>query len=128
MAYAPWIQVIGSTPQPMCADYRQLIRDDEVWYTGTRANPAGSLVLRHETDHLLLWSIAVSPASKGKNLGNRLLDFTLRRAKDLRFSTVQLFTNPKMVRNRAWYSRKGFRERETLFIGDKHVVMMSRPV
>ncbi|WP_289034832.1 GNAT family N-acetyltransferase [uncultured Roseibium sp.] len=127
-AYRDWIDIIGSKPQPMGADYDDLIDKDEVWMTGPRGMPEGSLVLRREDDHLLLWSIAVSPGTQGTGLGNRLLDFTLARARNLSFSEVRLFTNMKMQSNRDWYARKGFREAERKMIGTKRVVIMTRSV
>ncbi|MEP0234984.1 GNAT family N-acetyltransferase [Roseibium sp.] len=127
-AYRDWIDVIGSKPQPMGADYDDLINKDEVWLTGPRDRLKGSLVLRQEADHLLLWSIAVAPGTQGTGLGNRLLDFTLERARNLSFSEVRLFTNVKMQSNRDWYARKGFCETERKMIGTKHVVLMTRSV
>ncbi|MEJ8475047.1 GNAT family N-acetyltransferase [Roseibium algae] len=126
--YAPWIDIIGSVPQPMAADYEKLIVQDEVWLKGPSSALNGSLVLRHAPDHLLLWSIAVSPSQKGAGLGNQLLYFTLQRARNLKLPAVRLFTNVRMESNRAWYERKGFREIERKFIGDKHVIFMERRV
>lgn len=125
-AYGQWVPIIGSRPQPMGADYAKLIEEDEVWLApSSRAGLDGSLVLRHEDDHLLLWSIAVAPAARSRNLGNDLLDFTFRRARQLGYREVRLFTNVKMEQNRAWYARKGFRELERRWIGTKHVIFMS---
>lgn len=124
-AYTPWIEVIGAIPQPMEVDYREVIGRDDVWITGPADRLAGSLVLKPEADHLLLWSIAVDPELKGNGLGNVLLRFTLDQTQQLGLDEVRLFTNIYMASNRAWYQRKGFRETGEGQFGDKHVVYMS---
>lgn len=127
-AYGPWVEVIGAVPLPMTADYSAFVADHEAWVTGPVDAPSGSLVLVREPDHLLLWSIAVDPSTKGTGLGNFLLNFTLKRAEELGLPEVRLFTNVLMDTNRAWYARHGFRETGRKQIDDKHVVYMARPV
>jgi N-acetylglutamate synthase-like GNAT family acetyltransferase len=127
-SYARWVEVIGSTPQPMQADYEDFIRSHEVWLTGPSNAPEGSLALKVEDEHLLLWSIAVSPTAQGKGLGGALLDFTCQRCRQLGLTEVRLFTNVRMESNRAWYERKGFQEFDRKTIGDKHVIFMSKAV
>ncbi|NVK33990.1 MAG: GNAT family N-acetyltransferase [Rhodobacteraceae bacterium] len=110
--YAPWHRIMGIKPQPLDADYHQIIHQDEVWLSKAQSTPAASLVLRQELEHLLLWSITVLPSLNGRGIGNKLLDFTFERAKALELMEVRLFTHVSMERNRTWYLRRGFEEIE----------------
>lgn len=127
-AYSPWIEIIGSRPLPVTADYSQMILEHDVWLTGAPAQLDASLVLKHEKSYLTLWSVAVSPKASGRGLGKHLLNFTIQRIQALRFPEVHLFTNVKMESNKAWYEREGFREVNRRMIGDKHVIYMIRQV
>lgn len=127
-AYAHYIPVINAIPQPMQADYAELVASGEVWIAGDSENPDASLVLRPEEECLLLWSIAVAPRNQGLGFGNALLDFCSQRARDLQKTVLRLFTNVLMQSNRDWYERRGFSETHREQIGDKLVVHMSRAV
>ncbi|SHM87053.1 GNAT family N-acetyltransferase [Roseibium suaedae] len=127
-AYEHYIPVIKAVPQPMQADYAELIAADEVWLSGPSDQPDASLVLRLQPDHLLLWSIAVAPHRQGSGLGNHLLDFCFQRARDHQKPELRLFTNALMTSNQLWYQRRGFRETRREQIGDKLAVHMSAPV
>jgi ribosomal protein S18 acetylase RimI-like enzyme len=68
------------------------------------------LVLERQPDHLLVYSIAISPAHQRQGLAAKLLAFADRQAKEIGFSEIRLYTNEKMLRNQAIYARAGYRE------------------
>jgi ribosomal protein S18 acetylase RimI-like enzyme len=107
-AYAELRERVGTTVLPYDADFAAVIATMEVWLGGPAEALETALVLRREPDHLLVWSIAVAPALKGRRLGSALLDFAEERARQAGLDTVRLFTNERFVENVAWYQRRGY--------------------
>jgi N-acetylglutamate synthase-like GNAT family acetyltransferase len=123
-SYETFIPVMGAIPAPMLADYDEMVRANEVWIHRTETTLTASLVLIRQEDHLLIESIAVDPDHQGKGHGQLLLNWARRRAKEIGFSELRLYTNVLMTRNRAWYQRAGFTEMHEEQRGDKHIVHM----
>ena len=117
-AYRPWVQVIGTRPRPMDADYTALIEAGAVFVidpafdaapTGTPRTAAALVVLVPEDGALLIENVAVHPSWQGHGLGRRLLDFAEDRARSLAVPEVRLYTNVKMTSNIALYESLGYR-------------------
>jgi len=123
-AYARFIPVMNAVPAPMSADYGDLVRDHEVWVLRSGDVLSASLVLIAAKDHLLIESITVDPDCQGNGQGRLLLDWSRRRAADLGYDEIRLYTNILMTENRAWYRRAGFAETHEEQRGDKRVVHM----
>jgi ribosomal protein S18 acetylase RimI-like enzyme len=70
----------------------------------------GLLVLKLESDHLLLNNLAVSPNAQGTGIGAQLLDFADSYAREHGRAEVRLYTNEAMTENIAYYPRHGFVE------------------
>ena len=104
-AYAKNRAILGVEPLPLQADYAEVLRDYECWLTEP---PGGVLILEPRADDLLVWSVAASPSAQGRGLGNRLLGFAERRARELGLRTIRLYTGEKLADNVAWYKRKGY--------------------
>lgn len=124
-AYDPYVSVINAVPRPAEANYNQLVAQDEVWIAGPAEKLVASLVLRLKPGHLLIWSIAVSPSHQKHGLGNRLLDFSIQRARDEDLGEVRLVTNALMTQNRAWYARNGFVEFHQEQLTDRTAIHMN---
>jgi 2-methylisocitrate lyase-like PEP mutase family enzyme/ribosomal protein S18 acetylase RimI-like enzyme len=131
LAYASWTEVMGIAPAPSVADYAEMLSDANAYEAWILSNPDGtlqaSLVFAISAESFELWSIAVAPDSQSKGLGRKLIQFVEQRARDSGHQEISLFTNIKMVSNRAWYARLGFEETGRKEVqGRKAVTMMKR--
>lgn len=122
-AYAPWIEVIGTQPLPMVADYAELIRAGRVWVLDPIE---GLIVLVPEDGVLLIENVAVNPAAQGRGLGGRLLAFAEEQARSLGLPTLRLYTNEKMTSNIARYERLGYVAVAREDINGRHAVHMRK--
>jgi ribosomal protein S18 acetylase RimI-like enzyme len=110
-AYIPaYMAVIGAVPKPAAEDYRPRIARGEVWLLESDRTAHGLVVLEAKADHLLLYSIAVSPAAQRRGYGRALLMFADKRAALLGFREVRLYTNVRMEANIRLYGSCGFAE------------------
>jgi ribosomal protein S18 acetylase RimI-like enzyme len=110
-AYIPaYMSVLGTIPKPATEDYRPRIESGEVWILEIEGEPIGIAVLEGNTEHLLIYSIAVKPDAQRKGYGRALLDFADKRAIELGLHEVRLYTNERMERNLMLYRRHGFVE------------------
>lgn len=110
-AYVPaYLDAVGFVPKPAYEDYRDRIERGEVWLLECSTKPVGVIVLEKKPDHLLVYSIAVSPDEQRKGHATALLDFACRRARADGYREVRLYTNAQMEKNIALYRRCGFVE------------------
>jgi ribosomal protein S18 acetylase RimI-like enzyme len=109
-AYAKYVPLMGRKPQPMTADYHQVLAEHPVWLLSVDEQPAGVLVLMHEPDTLLIYSVAIDPAYQGRGLGRRLLEWAEQQAQQAGYAHIRLFTNALMESNIALYTRLGYVE------------------
>jgi GNAT superfamily N-acetyltransferase len=117
IAYGRYVERIGREPGPMTADYAELVREAECWIVSESAPHAatelvdiGYLVLRAESDHLLLDNVAVSPDWQGRGVGRQLLVFVEDRARNCGRGEVRLYTHEKMTENIEFYRHHGYVE------------------
>ncbi|MEI9985098.1 MAG: GNAT family N-acetyltransferase [Aliidongia sp.] len=128
-AYAASVELIGGEPEPYTADYAAVLRDHEAWLVPGEDDGGaldGAVVLRRARDHILLWSVAVTPRRQHAGLGRQLIDFveTVSRARGI--GAVRLYTNALMRRNRRLYARLGYEETGREDRGDRIVVHMEK--
>lgn len=109
-AYEHYVERLGQTPAPMTADYPALIASGSVWVAEHDGGLVGVLVLVAYDDHLLLESIAVSPAAQRQGVGQALLDLAEREAARLGLGEIRLYTNIGMTENLDHYPRRGYIE------------------
>lgn len=109
-AYSVYIERIGREPAPMTDDYTVHVKAKRVWVLDTAEGLAGLMVLRMETDHLLVSNVAVERGSQGKGFGRRLLDFADEFAAQNGKSELRLYTNELMRENLAIYQKLGWEE------------------
>jgi ribosomal protein S18 acetylase RimI-like enzyme len=96
----------------MLADYTELIAHSDVYVLASRTEIAGVLVIEARDQTLLIENVAVDPAFQGQGLGQRLMVFAERYARERELREVRLYTNEVMAENLAFYQRLGFEEVE----------------
>ena len=117
-AYAVYDLVLDAPAVPVTEDYAPRVAAGEVWLLEERASPAGLplglpaglIVLETHPDHLMIFSVVVAPGQQGRGLGQRLLAFADGRARASGLTELRLYTNARMTRNIALYTRYGYRE------------------
>ena len=121
-AYAKNRPLLGVEPLPLLADYRQVFADYEVWLAESASALDGALILEPRADDLLIWSVAVAPAAQGRGVGNVMLRFAEKRARQLGRTCIRLYTGAPLTSNIAWYKRQGYVHESTEDMGDRVVV------
>lgn len=109
-AYQPYTDLFGYPPIPVTEDYEPRIERGEVWLRETDGGVAGLSVVERHTDHLMLFSIAVSPDFQGAGHGAAMLRWLEDKAREWETPEMRLYTNARMERNIALYSAFGFQE------------------
>jgi ribosomal protein S18 acetylase RimI-like enzyme len=128
-AYARHVPIIGREPMPMTADWAKLLSEQEIWIVdGPSGEATASLALDVQADHVMIWSVAVSPAHQRHGLGRYLMAFAERRARELQRPELRLFTNARMAGNIALYRRLGYSETRRDELPDRVLVHMSKAV
>ena len=114
-AYTKYIPQLGHEPQPMGADYAQIVGQHPTWLLATDQRLVGVLVLQHEADSMLIYSVAIHPADQKRGYGRFLLAWAEREALLAGYTALRLYTNARMEENIALYTRLGYHEtgRET---------------
>ena len=109
-AYAKYVPLMGRKPQPMTADYQQILVEHPVWLVWVDQQPAGVLVLMHEPGTMLIYSVAIAPEYQKRGLGRRLLAWAEAEARLAGYAQIRLFTNALMEANIALYTQLGYVE------------------
>ncbi len=123
-AYSKYIPRLGRKPQPMTADYRQMLAEHPTWVLCLGNEIAGVLILEYEPEALFIYSVAVSPEYQKQGLGRRLLAFTEEQAREKGYRRIRLYTNEHMVENIALYLKLGYQEtRREPYLGSNLVHM-----
>ncbi|TIX94038.1 MAG: GNAT family N-acetyltransferase, partial [Mesorhizobium sp.] len=91
-AYAPYTALLGAPPMPVTEDYAPRIERGEVWLLESSAELAGLIVLERHADHVMIFSVAVSPAFQGRGLGITLLKFADEQTQSWGLPEVRLYT------------------------------------
>jgi ribosomal protein S18 acetylase RimI-like enzyme len=95
---------------PVTEDYTPRIERGEVWLREIGGQTAGLVIVEQHADHLMLFSIAVSPAFQGAGHGVAMLRWLEGKAREWAVPEIRLYTNARMERNIALYSAFGFQE------------------
>ena len=108
-AYTPaYMAAVGYIPKPAEEDYSPRIDRGEVWILNCNGRDVGIAVLEEQPDHLLVYSIAVSPAEQRQGYGRALLEFADQRAIAIGVDEIRLYTNVLMKGNIALYRQNGY--------------------
>ena len=127
-AYARNRAILGVEPIPLQTSARELLATMEVWLIERDGRLAGSLVLEPQAAAMLIWSVATAPEAQGKGLGDEMLDFAERRARELGLKRMTLYTGKKLADNVAWYERRGYATDRIETRPDRVIVHMSKPL
>ncbi|RUM02138.1 GNAT family N-acetyltransferase [Rhizobium chutanense] len=109
-AYRPYTELLGAPPIPVTEDYAPRIDLGEVWLREIGGDAAGLVVIERHADHLMLFSIAVSPAFQDGGHGLAMLRWLEGKAQEWAVPEIRLYTNARMERNIALYRAFGFQE------------------
>ena len=124
-AYEKYVSRIGMRPLPMDDDYAMRVARGETYVTGEDAIE-GVLVLLAHDGYLMIENVAVDPRFQGRGIGRGLMAFAEEHARALGLGELRLYTNVKMVENRALYARLGYEELHELEIERRHAVLMRK--
>ena len=127
-AYAKYVPLMGRKPQPMTADYQRILAEHPVWILWIDEQPAGVLVLMHEPEAMLIYSVAIAPAYQKSGLGRRLLAWAEAEAQRAGYAHIRLYTNALMEANIALYTRLGYVETRREPFHELTVVHMRKPI
>ena len=109
-AYSKYVTRIGRKPEPMTVDYGDMISEYPVYILTVGDQPMGVLVLKHEAEQTLIWSVAVHPDFQGRGLGLRLLRLAEQEARKCGYGKVRLYTNALFTENIDLYKWLGYEE------------------
>ncbi|KAL4865850.1 acyl-CoA N-acyltransferase [Aspergillus spectabilis] len=119
-AYTKYISRICKLPAPMLADYTALLNrpNTDVFVllspsasANTESTVLGSIILDTSSPSALkINNLVVDPNAQGKGYGRLLMEFAESRARETGRSSVELYTNVKMVENLVFYGKLGFLE------------------
>src|SRR5829696_9230369 len=88
-AYAKYVPLMGRKPQPMTADYQQILAEHPVWIVWVAKRPAGVLVLMHEPETMLIYSVAIAPEYQKRGLGRQLLAWAEAEARQAGYTAIR---------------------------------------
>jgi GNAT superfamily N-acetyltransferase len=109
-AYQPFVEPIGQEPAPMLDDYGSLVDREVVHVIRGADGLDGVIVMWANTDHLYIDNMAVDPTRQGFGAGVRLLRHAELIAAIAGHREIRLYTNEAMVKNLAFYERRGYVE------------------
>jgi 2-methylisocitrate lyase-like PEP mutase family enzyme/ribosomal protein S18 acetylase RimI-like enzyme len=129
-AYARWTEVMGLPPTPAVADYAAMLADRDAWEAWVLPGRGGAmdacLVISVAPEEFEVWNVAVAPELAGCGLGRKLMLFAERRARERGYREIALYTNIKMVANRAFYGRLGYKETGRKSVRGRQAVTMAK--
>ncbi len=110
VAYTKYIPLIGRKPQPMTADYSKMVVENSIWLLTLEDHMVGVLVLVHEPENILIYSVAIHPEYQKQGLGRRLLVWAEQQAVQDGYKSIRLYTNERFKDNILLYRRLGYQE------------------
>lgn len=110
LAYAPYVERIGTPPAPMLDDYDELIERHVVHVAADNDRIIGVIVMWPNHDHFYIDNIASHPQARRSGVGAALLAWAEQRAHQTGRHEIRLYTNAAMTENLHYYERRGFTE------------------
>lgn len=127
-AYSKYVVRLGRPPQPMTANYEEMLRNAQVWILECAGELAGLLVLQPEKDQLLIYSVAVDPKFQGEGHGKFLMRFAESEASQQKYVQIELYTNELMHENIGFYTHLGYQETHRQKYKGSNLVYMRKQV
>src|SRR6185295_16794501 len=109
-AYVHYIERIGRQPEPMLADYEQVIANAIVHVAVEADRVVGAIVMQDAAEGFCVDNVAVRPRVKGTGIERRLLQLAEAEARRGGHGAIHLATHELMTENRALYARAGYVE------------------
>jgi len=109
-AFAGFIPLTGQAPQPMVEDHAALIAQGVVWVLLEDARLAAAAVMTPASDHLLLWTVAVTPARQSAGHGRRLIAFAEDEARRRGLSEIRAVVHVTMAKALRLYRALGYEQ------------------
>jgi len=125
-AYGSFVPLLGRRPQPMTADHRKMIGENDVWLLFHDDRPVGVLVLVDEPECLLIYSVAIRPELQKRGLGGGLLGWAELEARRAGRPRIRLYTNALMEANIELYRGLGYLETDREPYMGSTLVQMSK--
>ncbi len=125
-AYGSYVPMLGRKPVPMTIDYQAAFDDFDIWIAERKGTRAGLLMLQHEEDHTVIYSVAVMPDYTGHGIGKLLLRQAEQVAMAKGFKLLRLYTNELMTRNLAIYRGLGYADSHLTQFNGSNVVHLKK--
>jgi len=110
-AYEQYIEIIGSRPAPLDANFKVQIHKGHIHIAiDDRQKIIGYIVFHKESHIIHLESVAVHRSAIGQGIGRQLIEVCERHARKLGARCIQLYTNEKMTSNLSLYPYLGYTE------------------
>ena len=127
-AYAWNREMLGREPLPLLVPSHDVLARYETWLLEEEGALQGALALDIHPDHLVIWSVSVSPERQNAGIGRLLLDAAESRARALGLTTIRLFTGAPLTKNIDWYGRRGYGVERVEDQPDRSVVHMIKNI
>jgi ribosomal protein S18 acetylase RimI-like enzyme len=127
-AYGHYVERIGGPPDPLVADYAEVVRTSEVTVAERGGVIVGLLALGVSDEGFAIENVAVDPAHQGRGVGRALLEHAECEARRAGFDSLFLYTHVLMIENLALYARIGYVEYDRRAIGAGELVYLRKGI
>ncbi len=94
----------------MLDDYGMQVAQGNAWVLALGEVIVGLVILKLESDRMLLENVAVRPERQGQGFGRQLLNFAEQQALQHGRAEIHLYTNAAMHENLEMYRKLGYKE------------------
>ena len=108
-AYAGYIHRIDHAPEPLTADYSDLIAQQDTFICELQQMCVGVIVLCRRQDRFIVFNVAVQPEHQGKGIGTTLLTLAEDYARAEGVTLLSLYTNEVMIESQNYYLNRGWK-------------------
>lgn len=127
-AFRPYIAQVGKKPAPMLEDYAAAIENAHLVVAEENRMIVGTLLLKPQSDYMLLDVIAVDPNCQSQGVGSRLLQYTEEYCRRQQISEIRLYTNIYFEKAQAVYAHKGYKEYQRITEDGYHRIYYRKAV
>ena len=110
VSFAPYALQVRGRREPLRADLRALVNDDQVFVYVLENAIRGFIIYRISGPDVHVEALAVSPLYRRRGVGRLLLDAADREGLKQNCRRAIFYTNAQMFENLAYFRGKGFQE------------------
>lgn len=103
-------RMCGKRFPPMDIDYSEEIKNYPCWVAEQNGIVIGGLIMMFEERHAQIANIAVHPDYQGLGLGRGIMEFAEEKAKEKKYSRLELATHILLTENISLYCHLGWTE------------------